>query len=344
VQPRRRPEGHRGRQLHAADAAELLDLLLFQPAVAADRELALDLAEDRVLQRAHQILDVTELPGGTRSGDDEEPGRLEVAGQRGVRAADQDGGPDDGDVEAGMGTRRAAAEPLDLQQVADAGGLGGGTQLRVLGQRDVVVRQRAVDHGRRAQHDAVHAGGGRRGQDGLRAAHVVRGARGGVALQVEVEREVHHHVDAAQPVGDGRVAHVEDVPGGVLDLAAALVDRDDLLDLLGRGEPARQQVTDPCGGAGDGHDGAAGPARGCGVSRSANLRFWGTHRASPAVVFSTWANDAYVPGDVHPAADRQEVCVRPGSRPGVDSGRHGASNARSGEGAGDAVPRERGEA
>ena len=46
------PQRDRRRQLHPADPGQLLDLLLLQPAVAADRHLALDLAERRVLQRA----------------------------------------------------------------------------------------------------------------------------------------------------------------------------------------------------------------------------------------------------------------------------------------------------
>ena len=135
------------------------------------------------------------------------------------------------------GARRP--EPLDLQQVADAGGLGGGPQLGVLGERQVVVRQRPVDHRGGAQHDPVHPGRRGGGQHGLRAAHVVGRAGGGVGLQVEVEREVHDDVGAAQLLGDGRIAHVQDVPLRRGALAAPLVDGDDLLDLVGRGEPLR---------------------------------------------------------------------------------------------------------
>src|SRR5690242_1016521 len=47
------------------------------------------------------------------------------------------------------------------------------------------------------------------------------------------------------------------------------------------------------------------------VSRCANLRIWGTHRASPAVVFRTDAKHACVPGGIHPAAG-QEPAKHPG--------------------------------
>jgi len=58
---------------HAADAAELLDLLLFQPAVAADRELAVDLSRTAYSGRS-PVLDVAELPGGAGARDDQERG------------------------------------------------------------------------------------------------------------------------------------------------------------------------------------------------------------------------------------------------------------------------------
>lgn len=98
---------------------------------------------------------------------------------------------------------------------------------------------------------------------------------------------------------------------------AAFVHGDDLLDPVGCGKMGGEQLTDAAGGTGDRDDGAAtsgrilrGLAFGRGVgqvSRCANLRIWGTHRASPAVVFSTYPNDAYVPGGVHPAAGRESA-------------------------------------
>src|SRR5690606_9660703 len=135
---------------------------------------------------------------------------------------------------------------------------------------------------------------------------VVRRPGGGVGLQVQVERQVDHHVGAAQLLRDGRVPHVEDVPFGVGALAPPLVDGDDLLDLLRGGQPLGEQRADPGRGTGDR---AAGPARGTGgrVSRCANLRIWGTHQASPAVFFSTGASDAYVPGG---SSLPQAVCRR----------------------------------
>ena len=103
----------------------------------------------------------------------------------------------------------------------------------------------------------MDAGGGRGGQDGLGSAHVVGRAGRRVRLQVEVEREVHDDVGAAQLLGDRRVPYVQDVPGRLGDLAPALVDGDDLLDLVGRGEPRGQQGADPGGGTGHGDDGTA---------------------------------------------------------------------------------------
>ncbi len=242
---------------------------------------------------------MAELPGGAGTGDDQQPRRLEVAGQRGVRAADQDGGAQDGDVQAGVRAGRAVRQALDLQEVADPGGVGGGPQLGVLGQRHVVVGERAVDHGGGAEHDPAHAGGRGGREDRLRTAHVVRRTGRGVGLQVEVDGEVHDDIGAAQLVGDGRVPDVQDVPVRPGGLAAPLVDGHDPLDLVGLGQRLGQQGTYAGGGAGDRDDGTAqrpgGRAvrlfscvlgLGSFVSRCANGRIWGTHRASPAVVFS----------------------------------------------------------
>lgn len=68
---------------------------------------------------------------------------------------------------------------------------------------------------------------------------------------------MHHDVRAAQLLGDRRVADVQDVPLGVGALAAPLVDRDDLLDLLAGGQPLGEQSTHTGRGAGDRDDGAA---------------------------------------------------------------------------------------
>jgi hypothetical protein len=246
VQPRGRAQRDRRRQFHAADAGELLDLLLLQPAVAADGHLAVRLLKDRELQRADQVFYVAELPAGAGVGHDQQPGRLEVAGQRRIHTgADEHRGAHHRDVEPRVGTGRPACEPFDLQEVADRGRLGGGPQLGVLGERYVVVRQGPVDHRRGAEDDAGDARCRRRGQDRLRTADVEGGTGGGVGLQVQVEGEMHHDVDGvsvvAQPVGDRGVTYVEGVPLGLAGLAAALVQRDDPLDLLRCREPLRQQ-------------------------------------------------------------------------------------------------------
>lgn len=257
MQPGSGAEGDRGGQFHPADATELLDLLLFQPAVAADRELSVDLLQRGVLQGRDQVVDMAELPGGARSGDDQEARRLEVAGQRRVRTADQDSGADHGHIEAGMGAGCATPEPFDLQEVADAGGLRRGTQFGILGERDVVVGKRPVDHRRGAEHDPVDPDGRGGRQHGLGAADVVRGTGGGVGLQVEIECQMDDDVRAAQLLCDGGIPYVEDVPDRLGDLAAALVDGDDLLDLLGSREARGEQLTDAGRGTGDRDDGAA---------------------------------------------------------------------------------------
>ncbi len=301
MQPGRRAQRDRRRELHTADAAQLLDLLLLQPPLAAHGQLALDLLQGRVLQGADQVLHVAELPRRAGSRHHEQARGLEIPGQGGVRAADQDRGTDHGDVQAGVRTRGPAAEALDLQQVADAGGLGGRPQLGVLGQRDVVVRQGPVDHRRGAEHDPVHARRGGRGEDGLGPAHVVRRTGSRVGLQIQVEGEVDHDVRAAQLLGDRGVPYVQDVPLRGRTVPAPLVDGDDLLDLVGGGQAAHQGRADTrrCAGHGDhgaSHGRVSRLANALGavtvvgavfvVGRRAKLRIWGTHRASPAVVFS----------------------------------------------------------
>lgn len=181
---------------------------------------------------------------------------------------------------------RTPGEPFDLEQVPDAGRLRRRPQLRVLRERQLVVLERAVDHRRGAQHHAAHPGRGGGRQHGLRAPHVVGRPGGGVTPQVEVEREVDDDVHTAQLVGDRRVTDVEDVPLRRVAVAPPLVDGDDLLDLLRRGEPLGEQRADPGRGAGHGDDGPARTGRGRAVSRCANLRIWGTHQVSPAVVLA----------------------------------------------------------
>ncbi len=186
---------------------------------------------------------MAELPGGAGSGHHQEAGRLEIAGQGGVGAAHQDRGAHHRDVQARVCAGRAAGEVLDLQEVAHAGRVRGGPQFGVLGQRNIVVGQRPVDHGGGAQHHPVHTRRRGGGQDGLGAAHVVGGAGGVVGLQVEIDGQVDDDVGTAQFVGDGRVADVQDVPVGLGDVAAPLVDGHDLFDLVGCHQGTGEQLS-----------------------------------------------------------------------------------------------------
>ncbi len=103
----------------------------------------------------------------------------------------------------------------------------------------------------------MHSGRRGRRQDGLRPPYVVGRPGGRVGLQVEIQRQVHHDVGAAQLVRDGRVPYVQDVPLRRRALATPLVDGDDLLDLVGRGELLGEQRSDAVRGAGDRDDGPA---------------------------------------------------------------------------------------
>src|SRR5262249_34133748 len=113
-------EGQAGRQLQAAQPGDLLDVLLLQPAVAADREAAGELAGRGQLQGRDQVVDVAELPARPGALDGEQARCLEMPGDRGLDAvADQRGGADHGDVKARVGRGGPAGQLLDLQQVAD---------------------------------------------------------------------------------------------------------------------------------------------------------------------------------------------------------------------------------
>ncbi|GAA5000031.1 hypothetical protein GCM10023257_49990 [Streptomyces hyderabadensis] len=68
---------------------------------------------------------------------------------------------------------------------------------------------------------------------------------------------MHHNVRTTQFLGDGRVPYVQDLPLRGLALPAPFVDRHDLSDLGGRGEPRGEQGPDPGGGTGDRDDGPA---------------------------------------------------------------------------------------
>ncbi|WP_280641234.1 hypothetical protein [Streptomyces afghaniensis] len=68
---------------------------------------------------------------------------------------------------------------------------------------------------------------------------------------------MHHHVGAPQLLRDGRIPYVQDVPLRRGAVAAPLVDGDDLLDLVGRGELLGEQGADAVRGTGDRDDGSA---------------------------------------------------------------------------------------
>ncbi|GGR29404.1 hypothetical protein GCM10010282_22390 [Streptomyces roseolus] len=68
---------------------------------------------------------------------------------------------------------------------------------------------------------------------------------------------MHDDVGAAELLRDGRIPHVEDVPGRLGHLAAPFVDGDDPPDLLRIGETPGQEGADAGGGAGDRDDGTA---------------------------------------------------------------------------------------
>src|SRR6185437_12057719 len=120
VQPLGRGEGQAWRQLYAAQPCQLLELVLFQPAVAADREGPGHHPGGGQLQSGDQVVNVAELPAGSAALDRQQPRRLEVPGNKRVDAvSDQGSRPGDGDLQTGVRARRALRQMLDLQQVAD---------------------------------------------------------------------------------------------------------------------------------------------------------------------------------------------------------------------------------
>jgi len=52
------------------------------------------------------------------------------------------------------------------------------------------------------------------GQNGLRRADVARGASPGFGAQVGVDSQVDQRVDAGEPIGQPRVGHITQTPGG----------------------------------------------------------------------------------------------------------------------------------
>jgi len=253
MQPLGGAERQPGRQLDALEAAELLDLVLLQPAVAADRQLAVDVPGHGELQRGDQVVHVAELPALHGALDGQQARRLEMPGDERIDVvADQRGGPDDGNRHAGVSARRAERELLDLQHVAGHAAVGVRRERGVLGQRDRIVRARAVDH--RAgdeDHPADPARGGG-GEHGLCAADVEGPPSPRVRIRSEVGVRVHDHIDSREPARQRGIADVRDPPGHAVAIAAVIVDRDHLPDPRRLGERASEGRPDPAGRAGYG--------------------------------------------------------------------------------------------
>jgi len=256
VQPLCGAEGEPGRQLDALQPADPLDLVLLEPAVAADREVPRDPAAHGELECGNQVIDVTELPAGRAALHGEQARGLEMPGDDGVDGvSDQGRGPHHRHRHARVGPRRAAGELLDLHQVPGHAAVRIRGERRVLLERHRVVRAGAVDHAAGHQHHAADPRGRGRGEHGLRAAHVEGPARPGVGVRGQIVVGVHQHVDAGQPPGQRRVPHVGDAPGHARDVAPVAVDRDNLLDVRRRGQPDGQRVPDAASRTGNRHNG-----------------------------------------------------------------------------------------
>ena len=165
---------------------------------------------------------------------------------------------------------------------------------------DVVVGQGPVDHGGGAQDDPVHPRAAAavstvwvpRTLYAVRAAAWTPGPGRGPGAPPRRRRAA---------LGDRRVRTSRTCHCASSHLPAALVDGDDLLDLSDAASRPVSSAPTPEAAPVTATTGPRAAGR-LAVSRCANVWIWGTHRASPAVVFSTDARDAYVPGDVHPAA------------------------------------------
>ena len=254
MQPLGGAERQPGRQLDALEAAELLDLVLLQPAVAADRQLAVDVPGHGELQRGDQVVHVAELPALHGALDGQQARRLEMPGDERIDVvADQRGGPDDGNRHAGVSARRAERELLDLQHVAGHAAVGVRRERGVLGQRDRIVRARAVDHRARHEHDPADPFGGRGGQHGLGGAHVACPPVPRVVVGGGVHVRVHHHVHTGEPGGQHGVSHVGEPPGHPGRVAPVVVDRHDAANSRRVSEPRHQRLPYSARGTRDRH-------------------------------------------------------------------------------------------
>jgi hypothetical protein len=253
VQPLGGAEGQRRRQLDAPQAGDQLDLGLVEPALAAHRDDSRHPAQRRELEGGREVVDVAELPARGGVAHDQQPRRLEVPGEHAVHARADDGRrPEHRDLQAGVAARRLGGQPLDLEPVGEQATIRHGTQRRVLGQRQLVVGQRAVDHRRRAQHYPAYAGRGRRGEHRLGPPDVQLSLHPAVATQLGVQRQVDHGVDLGEAGRQRRVPDVEHPPGDSLGLPAVVVEADDLPDLRVGHQPCRDRRTQPGRRAGHG--------------------------------------------------------------------------------------------
>jgi hypothetical protein len=88
-----------------------------------------------------------------------------------------------------------------------------------------------------------------------------------VGFDARVDGEMDDRVDTAEPVGDRRVADVEQLPGDTAEITTMIVDRDDLAYSLVRRQRGRERAARLSGGTGDGH-GEGGSAASAGLPRT----------------------------------------------------------------------------
>ncbi len=173
---------------------------------------------------------MAELPAGSEPLNREQARGLEMPGDERVDAvAHQRRRTGNGNLQAQMCPRRALGQVLDFQQVPDHAVVGLGAEARILGQRDRILRARAIDHRAGHQDDPANAARSGRGEHRLGAANVegTPGPRIGLRRQVQVG--VDDHVHTGQPC-QRRVPDVDDPPGHAADIATFFVDRNDPAD------------------------------------------------------------------------------------------------------------------
>ena len=265
------------RQLDPAQPAHPLDVLLAEPPVPGDVRRGQVAPHGGELERADQVVDVAELPERRRTTQHQQPRRLEVTGHDGVDAgADQGRRTQHRDLEPGVRPPGPLRHRLHLDQVAEHRVVGVGEHLGVVVEGAVVRRLRPVHHGAGHQHHPLDPGGGGPGQRDGRTADVQRPPLDRRGIHAQVERQVHQHVDAGELAGQDRVPYVRNPPGRLGQLAAVVVDGDDLAYCGVGGQPAGERRADASGRATDGDDRLA-------TAPCANWTGLGTHRHRAAV-------------------------------------------------------------